>query len=144
MWRTLFALVHADGYVTEEEVHYMAEVLEDIPFSEEQSAILREDINTAQDAIEMFGRVTDVMDQAEFFKFAREIVHADGDYGSSEQNLIMELQRVHMKQGAIDEMIGHVDLSFDDDSSSDMSVAGKGDDSGASVAARFKNFFRKK
>ena len=41
MWRTLFAIVHVDDMVTEEEVHFMAEALEDIPFTPDQIAMLR-------------------------------------------------------------------------------------------------------
>ncbi len=116
MWRTLFALVHVDHVVSDEEVRFMAEALEDIPFSEAQRRVMIEDIHAAQDVVEMFTHVSDTADQAKFFKFAHNLVHADGDYGPDEQRIMLRLQKVHVQTTNVDSLIGKVDLEFEDGS----------------------------
>ena len=116
MWRSLFALVHVDYRVSDEEVRFMAEALEDVPFSDEQRSVLEGDIKTPQDVVEMFGRISNPRDQAKFFNFAREIVWADGDYGSEEQEIMLKLKEIHMKNTVVDDLVGFVDLELEDDS----------------------------
>ena len=99
MWRTLFAIVHVDDMVTEEEVHFMAEALEDIPFTPDQIAMLEEDMRTPQDVTEMFKGVTDAHDQNQFFQTARALVHIDGDYGAEEQEIMLKLQKARFEFG---------------------------------------------
>ena len=115
MWRTLFAVIHADNYVSEEEVHFMAEVLESVPFTPEQKAVLEQDAREPQDIETMYAGVTDYADQSEFFKFARQLVYVDGDYGPEEQAIITRLQKTHVHSADIDELIGTVELSFEED-----------------------------
>ncbi len=116
MWRTLFAVAHADDVVTDEEVRFMAEALEDVPFSEGQRAVLNEDAKHAQDIQAMFAGVADVHDQAVFFKFATELVHIDGEYGAEEQAVMLKLQELHVKASNIDDLIGTISMEFEDDS----------------------------
>ena len=115
MWRTLFAITHADGLVSNEEVRYMAEALEDVPFSEEQRKILNEDIKTSKDPAEMFAGITDVRDQARFFQIARDIVHIDGEYGTAEQELMLKLKRLHVQNADVNKLIGTVTLELESD-----------------------------
>ena len=123
MWRALFALVHADDVVTAEEVRFMAEILEDIPFNDDQRAILNKDITEAQDITAMFASITDPKDQAEFFEFARELVWVDGDYGAEEQEIMLKLKEIHVKNINIDDLVGSIDLELE----------------GAAPKARFKS-----
>ncbi|MBX2833618.1 MAG: TerB family tellurite resistance protein [Micavibrio sp.] len=106
MWRTLFAIAHADHVVTDEEVRFMSEALEDVDFSPEQYAVLKDDIVNEQDIEEMFKGITDVKDQAALFKYARQLCHIDGDFGEEEQEVIMRLQKLHLKYGKFDEIVG--------------------------------------
>lgn len=115
MWRTLFALTHADGLVSNEEIRYMAEALEDIPFSDDQRKILNEDIKTPKDPAEMFAGISDVCDQARFFQIARDVVHIDGEYGVAEQDLMLKLKRLHVQNADIDKLIGTVTLELESD-----------------------------
>lgn len=112
MWRTLFAIAHADGHVTEEEVRFMAEAMEDVPFSLPQAEILKQDMRTPKDIIEMFTGVTDALDQARFFKFARELVWADGVYAHEEQNILLKLQQAHINSVNVDDLIGRIEMEF--------------------------------
>ena len=116
MWRTLFAVAHADHVVTDEEVRFMAETLEDIPFSDEQYAILKQDTVDAQNIEEMFKGITDVKDQAVFFKYAKTLCHIDGDYGEEEQAVMLRLQKLHMHSTVVDDLLNtKIDLEFADD-----------------------------
>lgn len=119
MWRTLFAVAHADGVVADEEVRFMAEALEDVPFSEEQRAILNEDIRKAQNAEDMFLGITEAQDRAAFFKYARTLVHIDGEYGASEQAVMLRLKEIHLKQTDVDSLIGSVGLELEEESGRD-------------------------
>lgn len=112
MWRTLFAIAHADGVVTNEEIRFMVEAMEDVPFSAEQKKTLNDDIKIAQNPEEMFGRIADVRDQARFFQYARDIVHVDGDYGKAEQELLLKLKRIHLQRADVDQLVGNVTLEL--------------------------------
>ncbi|MEZ5919513.1 MAG: TerB family tellurite resistance protein [Alphaproteobacteria bacterium] len=115
MWRALFALAHADEVVTDEEVRFMAEALEDVPFSDAQRAQLELDAKNPQDIEAMFLNITDVKDQAAFFKFAHTLVHIDGDYGPEEQAAMLKLKELHVKLANIDELIGSMKMEFEEE-----------------------------
>ncbi len=115
MWRTLFALAHADHVVTSEEIRFMVEALEDIPFTEEQLRILSDDIATPQDIVQMFGKIAEARDQAEFFKFARELVWIDGHYGQEEREIMLKLQEIHVRDVDVDALIDEVKLELEPD-----------------------------
>ncbi len=115
MWRTLFALAHADHVVTSEEIRFMVEALEDIPFTEEQRSILSDDIAAPQDIVEMFGKISEATDQAGFFKFARELVWVDGDYGQEERDIMLRLKEIHVRNVDVDTLIDDVKLEFEPD-----------------------------
>lgn len=114
MWRAVFALAHTDGIITGGEIQFMAEIMEDVAFSQEQQAVLQDDIKNPKNVTEMFKAIGDPKDQARFFKFAHDIVWADGEYSPAEQKIILELQSVHIRSTNIDELIGKVNLEFDD------------------------------
>ena len=113
MWRTLFAVVHADNVVTNEEVRFMAEALEDIAFSKEQRAVLSDDIKHPKDIAQMFALISDSRDQARFFKYARDLVHADGDYGAEEQDIMLKVLTSHIRDVDIDALIGQMDMELE-------------------------------
>ena len=115
MWRAVFALAHADGVVTDEEKEYMNEVLASVPFSEEQHATLKEDIYAPRDIVEMFSEISEQEDQALFFKFAKEIVHADGEYDTNEQHVLLRLKAAHVRGTNIDDLVGKIDMEFEED-----------------------------
>ncbi len=121
MWRTLFAVAHADGVVHGDEIRFMAEALEDVPFSESQRVMLNNDIRHPQNVEDMFRGIADVLDQAAFFKYARTLVHIDGEYGAAEQAVMLRLQEMHLKHADIDRLIGSVSLELEDGSGHDAS-----------------------
>ena len=115
MWRTLFAIVHADNVVAQEEVQFMAHVLEGIQFTDVQTAILKDDIENPKDVNEMFEGITNVNDRVEFFEFARDLVWVDGDFGVEEQSVMVQLQKKHIASAQFEDLIGSVSLELEDD-----------------------------
>jgi hypothetical protein len=134
MWRTLFAIAHADEIVTREEVRFMAEALEDIEFSEEQRTVLSGDIKHARDIGEMFTKITSKNDQAKLFQHARELVWADGEFGAAEQKIMINLIQKHVKDIDLTELIGATGLELEMDEESISSVR---------KASRKKSFFQR-
>ncbi|MGB4058276.1 MAG: hypothetical protein WBK77_09360 [Alphaproteobacteria bacterium] len=115
MWRTLFALTHVDGKVSSEELRFMVEAIEDVPFTEDQEKTLHDDIRNKQDIFEMFEKISNIKDQARFFQYASDITWADGDYSKAEQDVLLKLQVVHLKKTDVDDLIGTVKLEFADE-----------------------------
>jgi hypothetical protein len=114
MWRAVFATAHADQKVTGEEIRYLAEVLEDNPFTKKQRDVLIQDIVKAQDIAEMFRGITEQTDRARFFRLARELVWVDGDFGKEEQELLLKLQKAQVAAADLHDMIGKTNLKLDD------------------------------
>lgn len=114
MWRALFAVAHADNVVSNEELRFMTEAMEDLPLCDEQERILREDIINPQDVIEMFKRITNPRHQAQFFKHAKELVWSDGEYDQKEQEMMLALGKEHLKSINLDNLVGKVDMEFED------------------------------
>jgi hypothetical protein len=143
MWRTLFAISHADQSVSAEEVRFMAEAMEDMPFSPEQKAILSEDINHPKKIGDMFKGITDELDQARFFQFARDMVWADGSFGLDEQKIMLELSKVHVRNVEIQNLVGKIDLQFESEDDT-PTVKTPGRKTTKDIAFRFRDLFFKK
>lgn len=116
MWRTLFAIAHVDDNVSAEEIRFMTGALEDLPFTSEQMAVLEKDIVERQDVVEMFTQIDDPNDQAAFFKFAREMVWVDGDYGEEEQEIMLKLKQEHVKHVDVDKLVDGLEMELESDS----------------------------
>ena len=97
MWRALFAIAHADEVVSSEERNFMHKTLQDHPFSEAQAQILEQDMTVRQDVAELFEKITDPQDRSQFFDFARTLVWCDGDYAEKEQQILLQLNREHVR-----------------------------------------------
>lgn len=116
MWRTLFALVHADDFVAPEELEFMREVLEDVDFSEEQKQILHADIVQPQSAVTMFQNVSESKDQDKLFHFAYNLMWVDGEFDENEQRLMNELQAEYdkMKEARGHQQGAAIEIAFED------------------------------
>ncbi|MGH1377215.1 MAG: hypothetical protein ACRBB3_00175 [Alphaproteobacteria bacterium] len=140
MWRTLFAVAHADDVVTDQEIEFMAHILEDIDFTIEQTAILKDDISNPKDVEEMFRGMNSVDDRKEFFDFARDLVWVDGEFGEPEQGVMVNLLQKHLKDVDFDDLVGNVSLQFEDDRES-LPYANV--DNSPKTGNAFGSFFRK-
>ena len=144
MWRTLFSLAHADNIVTDEEVAFMANVLEEIDFTDEQMLILKDDIINAKDVGEMFKSITNSNDRMQFFNFARELVWADGDFGSEEQSVMIDLMQEHLKETNVDDLVGKITLELEDDSSIHKTAVNNNESNGRDNFIDIITSFRKR
>lgn len=142
MWRTVFALVHADNVVSKEEVRYMAEVMEDVPFSESQRIVLQDDIYNPKDAGQMFAKITDLKDQIQFFKYARKLVWIDGEYDETEQNALIKLIRKHMSTVDWEALIGNTGLELEEKITLPEDM--QSEQAAQTILHGFKKFFVKK
>lgn len=115
IWRTLFAVAHADDIVTDEEVQFMAHVMEEVDFTEEQLIILKDDISNPKNAKEMFYKITTREDRVKFFDLARDLVWADGDFDEAEQSVMVQLHQIHIKDTNMDSLIGKVSLELEEE-----------------------------
>ena len=115
MWRAIFSLAHTDGVVTDEEKRFMEEKLESLTLSLEQREVLKNDMVLSADPRDLFLKITVLDDRIEFFKIARNLVMADGEYHASEQGIMQQIQELQVSQTDIDTMVGHVNLQFEPD-----------------------------
>ncbi len=115
MWRTVFAMAHADQVVTVEEKKYLKGVLASEPFTAEQKKILENDIVQAQDIADMFLKIEDQSDRSQFFYHARMLVWSDGDFDGQEQKIMMRLKQNHVRTVDFNQLIKDMDLSLDED-----------------------------
>ncbi len=113
MWRALFAMTHADGVVTTEEIDFMRNALETVPFNAVQRDLLCDDMAQVQNIFSLFEKVTEVSDQLEFFNLAHKLVYIDGDYGSDEQAILIKLQEIHNKRTDVDSLVGKIDVQLE-------------------------------
>ncbi len=141
MWRTLFSVAHADGIVTDEEVKFMAHILEDINFSDEQTAILKDDIVNPKSCEAMFAGITSHDDRTRFFDFARDLVWVDGNFASEEQTAMIRLMQMHFEESNVDNLVGKVSLEFEDDTRFAVED-GLYDDDGSQAMTAFSSFRR--
>ncbi len=144
MWRTLFAVAHADNVVTDEEIEFMAHILEDVNFTDKQTDILKDDIVNPKNVELMFQGVTELNDRIEFFDFARDLVWVDGDFGSQEQSVMIKLQQEHMKRINVEDMMGNISLQLEDDAPDNKhNYSAQNDSSNEGLYGVLKKFYRK-
>ncbi|MGH1403412.1 MAG: DUF533 domain-containing protein [Alphaproteobacteria bacterium] len=140
MWRTLFAVAHADHVVTDEEIEFMAQILEDIKFSEEQTAILKDDIVNAKNVEDMFDGIEKEEDRLQFFEFARDLVWVDGDFGSEEQGIMIKLHQHHCQSINLDDLVGRVSLELEEDEREKIDPEDLDVEKGGSLSDMLKSF----
>ncbi len=95
MWRTIVAMVHADGVITPHEVSFIREYTQDVPMSPGQSDQLNRDLKAPQNVYQMFEQITQPVDQRDFFALARLLCWSDGDFQKQEQAILSMLSQIH-------------------------------------------------
>ncbi|MCC7304673.1 MAG: TerB family tellurite resistance protein [Alphaproteobacteria bacterium] len=113
MWRAIFAAMHADHKVTDEERAFAGNYLSNVPFSEEQKTVLRNDLDTPKDIAEMFEKITDPADRGEFFEFTRNLLWADGDYARAEEQMFEHMMKSWMLRLNPEKLRAEVKKAFD-------------------------------
>ena len=112
MWRTLFALTHIDGIVTDEEIDFMRGALGDVSFSVLQRQQLCEDMAEPQNIYFLFEKVTDLADKQDFFTIAQDVVNVDGIFCTNEREALEQLKAQHIQADVIEKL--SQGLQFDD------------------------------
>ena len=115
MWRTIFALAHADHVITPEERKFMTQALESLSLSEGQREVLEDDMEWPHDIGEMFLGITDQRDRSRLFYVARLLLWSDGDFDEKEQKILIDLARVHYKTVDVGEMMKRVEMELEDE-----------------------------
>ena len=91
MWRAVIAMAHADDKITQEEIAFVENYIERIPFSDSQKQDLRDDLERPKKVGDMLFGVTEQADRADFFQFATMIAWSDKDYDVREKDLVNRL-----------------------------------------------------
>lgn len=78
LWRAVFALVHVDGNVSDEEISYIEKIKDAFSFTRKQKKIIKSDLKDKQNVAELFKEITKTNHQRQFFVMARTIIWCDG------------------------------------------------------------------
>lgn len=78
LWRAVFALVHVDGNISEEEIRYIEKIKEAFGFTRKQKKIVKTDMKDKLDVATLFQDISNVNYQRQFFIMARTIIWCDG------------------------------------------------------------------
>ncbi len=115
MWRTIFAFANADEVISEDEKSFLEKILELVPFSEEQRAVLATDLVDPPDIAESFLKISSQDDRATFFHYARMLAWCDGDFADEEQEILTKLQRTQLESADFIKMMESVRFSFENE-----------------------------
>ncbi len=94
MWRTVVALIHADGVVSPHEIYFIREYTKDVPMSAAQKAVIHHDIKTPQNIYDLFSYITQAQDKQDFFILARILCWSDGDFQKQEKAILSMLEHI--------------------------------------------------
>ena len=117
MWRTVFALAHIDGVVTDEEKKFMRDTLEEVNFSLEQKEELENDIHTPHDPAILYKKISQPKHKQQFFQYAKTMVWIDGDFADDERQVLERLKTMHKFNSMSQEK--PVSMSIEDQKSND-------------------------
>lgn len=115
MWRTVFAVAHADRDVTPAERQYMTEVIESLELAPQQEEILRKDIFIPGDPFVLFKKISDLQDRNDFFKFSKQMIWSDDDYSAVEKRIIVRLKEMADQSLDLEDMVGSIELELEEE-----------------------------
>ena len=78
MWRATVAIAHCDGIVSDEEISWLKDHFDKIPFSKEQLETIQNDIDNGLTINEVLPNVTHLNDRALLLHFANNLFRQDG------------------------------------------------------------------
>ncbi len=92
LWRAIFGLAHVDCQLDEAERGYINGMMEVFHFSEEQRAVIADDMDLNKDIDRLFRALPDPETRKQFFALARTMVWADGAFHDKERIAIQKLK----------------------------------------------------
>ncbi len=130
VWRSLVALAHADGHLTNNEWQFLLPSILRLNLLDEQRDQLQNDLKNPQKVADMFQQITKLKDRAQFFVLASQLVYADGDYDEVEQKILEELSKSPAVLAAADFVKMAADVRMviaEDDGDEDLALDIRGD-----------------
>ncbi|MFT6069931.1 MAG: uncharacterized membrane protein YebE (DUF533 family) [Bacteriovoracaceae bacterium] len=97
MWRASMAVIYLDGKVTKEEEAWAESKINELPFSDAQREIIRNDLKSGLSIDTVLPLITHKPDIAFLLHLIRTIGHIDGCYDASEKEAFQKLEQRIMK-----------------------------------------------
>lgn len=97
MWRSCVAVVHLDKIVTNEEKKWVEDKSKNLPLSQEQRNILRNDLETGLHFEEAFKKISEKKDLAFLLNTMRVIGFLDKDFSAVEKEKFKKLEDIILK-----------------------------------------------
>lgn len=94
MWRACISVVHLDGRLTTDEDQWVKQKIESLPLSQEQKAILQQDLSNGIDFDSVIADISEPKDKAFLLHLLRVIAHLDGDFSSDEKQAYAKLEKI--------------------------------------------------
>ena len=113
MWRACVVVTWADGKISSEEKEWVQHKITELNFSEEQKAVLQEELNSPSDFQEIVSKITDKKDRAFLAYQIRLISHLDNDYSVDERALYESWHNIVMKGVELDSLVDEIDSYYE-------------------------------
>lgn len=91
MWRAVFAFTYVDNILSLEEQELLQAYLKKVPFSTEQLATLKNDLQNPKDVVGLYRKITRSEDKERFCVLARAIVWCEGDITAQEKAILKKV-----------------------------------------------------
>ncbi len=91
MWRAVFAFTYVDNVLSLEEQELLRAYLKKVPFSAEQLATLKKDLQHPGDVVGLYRKITRSEDKERFCVLARAIVWCEGDITAQEKAILKKV-----------------------------------------------------
>ena len=92
LWRAVFAMVHVDGELSDEEAAYIDGVMDVFKFTDEQRGVVRSGIKKPGDVVNLFKKIESKPHRKQFFILARIIAWCDGIFHDDERESLEAVQ----------------------------------------------------
>ncbi len=91
MWRAVFAFTYVDNVLSLEEQELLQAYLKKVPFSKDQLATLKKDLQEPKDVVGLYRKITRQQDKERFCVLARAIVWCEGDMQEQERAILKKV-----------------------------------------------------
>lgn len=92
LWQAVFAMVHVDGEVSDDEEVIINNVMDAFQFSQEQRDVVRDTMKKPGDVVSLFQKVGSKKHRKQFFILARIIAWCDGIFHDDEREALSAVQ----------------------------------------------------
>lgn len=100
MWRAIFAFAYVDNTLSIEEQELLHSYLANVPFSNTQLIILKDDLRNPKDVSDLYKHITRPEDKTRFCVLARALAWCEGDVSEQEKAILRKMSCM----GEVEEM----------------------------------------